>query len=192
MSAILSIILMLLVIEILILTQIGLPLLVSILLYSLTFTTILRESTRKRKQRLTLQNSVQIRNQQARRISLIQSSVQYIIQQLITILASLIARTPRNFYLTSIAALELVNYMLLTLLQLICRLKLEPTEAETQYFVQPLLVQLLTLLIVKPSTNSLSCLLIVGETSKTSRFLPYRLFRLSYLESTTLLLTRSL
>lgn len=48
-SAVLSIILMLLVIEILISTQIGLPLLASILLCSLTFTTILRESTRKRK-----------------------------------------------------------------------------------------------------------------------------------------------
>lgn len=132
MSAALSKIQMPLVIEILILTQTSLPLLVSMLLYSLIFTIILRETTRKKRLLLILQSYEQILNLPVRRSFLTPNNDWYIIQSLTTIPRFQIVTTLLNCFLTSTVVPVLANHILSILYQLICKLSL---EVEIQFSV---------------------------------------------------------
>lgn len=123
--------LMPLAIEISTLTQIGRPLLVNTPLNSLISITTPSVIIRRKRSRRTLRNSVQTLSQQAKRNSLIQGNVQYIIQCLITILLFWIARTRLNCFLTLTDELEPVSYILLILYPLICRAKLDCVETRS-------------------------------------------------------------
>lgn len=93
------------------LTRISLLLSVNIILNFLISISIRSVSIRRKKSRYILQNSVQIRSQQTRRISLIRSNVYCIIQYLLTTEVFQIVKTLLNYCLILIAEPELASYI---------------------------------------------------------------------------------
>lgn len=138
------------------LTQTSRPLSVNTPLNSLISITTPSIIIRRKRSRRTLRNSIQTLSQQAKRNSLIQGNVQYIIRYLITTLVFQIARTCLNCFLTLTDELEPASYILSILYSLIYRAKLDCVETRSSASYQ--LASLLILSIVKSSINYSNCL----------------------------------